>query len=642
MKRIYLLFICLSALPALFSQTLFTYGNIPVDKAEFLRAYNKNKVAVTDKERSLREYLDLYTKFKLKVKAAMDIRLDTLQQLEYDLQNFRSQVDESYMNNDKALNQLVDEAFERSQKDVRVQHFFIGMDDKTKPDDTAKAWKAMKELQDKLKTGAMNYEEVATDISNKYLSVKQSDIGFITLFSLPYDYENIIYGLKPGETGNPYRARNGLHLFKVIEERKSAGRWRIAQILLARPPGDLSNALQQKADSIYELLQHREDFAKLARNVSDDKLTYMNGGEMPEFGTGKFDYLFEKEVFTISKDGEIGKPFSSPYGIHIVKRIKQTPTPTVKEANNIYELKQKVLQDARITAAKEKFVKEIIAKIGFKKNVKLTDAELFRYADSVNHLDPDIPIKKFPISDKVVLSFAKSSLKGTDWLNFVRDLTNNAAIYKGEKNPEIWNKFISASCLDYYKKHLEEYNMDFRFQMEEFKEGNMLFEIMEKRIWGNASSDSAGLQKHYDEHRKSYVWAASASVILFNCSTIASANEAIAALKKGKPWKKIIEDGKNTIQADSGRYEISQLPLASGVKANAGLITEPIINTADGTTSFIKIENVYEAGLQRGFDEARGLVINDYQNILEERWIEELKKKYPVKINETVLMSILK
>ena len=543
MKRIYLLLICICVVPSLFAQTLFTYGNMPVEKSEFVRAYNKNKVTITDKEKSLREYLDLYIKFKLKVKAAMDIRLDTLQQLKYDLQNFRSQVDESYMNNEKALDQLVDEAFERGQKDIRVQHFFIAIDDKMSPADTGKAWKAMKELHEKLSTGAVNYEGMVNDISNKYLSVKQSDIGFITVFSLPYDYENLIYGLRPGETGNPYRSRNGLHIFKVIEERKSAGRWRIAQILLAKPPGDQSPvSLQDKADSIYAALQKGEDFAKMAKQVSDDKLTYLNGGEMPEFGTGKFDNLFEKEVFNLSRDGEVGRPFSSSYGYHIVKRIKQTPVPTVKEANYMYDLKQKVMQDQRINGAKEKFVKEIMGQVGFRRNVKVTDAELFRYADSVKHFDADIPIKKFPVSDKVVLSFTKSSLKGIDWLNFVRDYTNNNSVYKGESNPALLSKFISTSCLEYYKKHLEEYNVDFRYQMEEFKEGNMLFEIMEKKIWGNASNDSMGLLKHYDAHRKNYLWSASASVILFNCATLASANESIAALKSGKSWKKIVED----------------------------------------------------------------------------------------------------
>ena len=645
MKRIFLLFIYLSFVPALYAQTLFTYGGIPVDKEEFLRAYNKNKVTVADKEKSLREYLDLYTRFKLKVKAATDIRMDTLQQLLYDLQNFRSQVDESYMNNEKAMNQLVNETFERSGKDIHVLHFYAGIDAKMAPADTAKAYLAMKELQDKLKPGSVNYEELVKDLSKKYLPVRQSDIGFITAFSLPYAYENIIYGLKAGEASAPYRSKNGLHVFKVLEERKSMGKWRIAQILLAYPPGDQSEqvtALQHKADSVYAALKRGEDFMNLAKRVSDDKLTYMSGGEMPEFGTGKFELSFEKEVLKLTRDGEVGKPFASAFGFHILKRLSQTNTPVVKDANYLYELKQKIQQDSRIAGIKEKFVTEIIPKTGYKKITRVSNAELYRFADSAVVTDADLPVKKYPVSDKVIISFTKSNLKGSDWLNFVREYKNNPSVYKGEDNAALMAKFISTSVLDYYKKHLEEYDAEFRYQMDEFKEGNLLFEIMEKRVWGSASNDSAGLQKQYNEHKNNYLWGPSASVLLFNCSSSAISSQCITEIKTGKPWKKIVAEGNNNIQADSGRYEISQLPLPAGIKAEAGIITEPLINSVDGTVSFIKILSLYENGLQRSFEDARGLVINDYQNILEEKWIEELKKKYPVKVNESVFISLLK
>ncbi len=647
MKRFYLLlsFICCAS--ALFSQTLFTYGDASVDKEEFLRAYNKNKTPVTDKEKALREYLDLYIKFKLKVKAARDLHLDTLQQLQADLQSFRSQVDESYMNDDKALNELVNEAFTRSQKDIHVVHFYTGIDDKMSADDTARAYKAMKELQDKLKEDGSGYEELALDISKKYgITIKAGDIGFITVFSVPYEYENIIYTLKPGEAGKPYRTKNSLHLFKVVEERKSVGKWKIAQILLAFPPGDQSlymKSYEQKADSIYTALQNGADFSAMAALFSNDKLTYMTGGEMPEFGTGKFEPAFEKEVFKSTKEGTISRPFASQYGLHIVKVLKQTPTPTEKtDPNYIYELKQKVQQDPRITGAKEKFEKEILTQIGYKRNAGVKDAELFRYADSIPANQPDAKPKKFPINDKVVFSFTKSSVKGSNWLSFIHDYKNNPELYKGESNAILLEKFNSSSALEYYKKHLEEYNADFRHQMEEFKDGNVLFEIMERNVWGNAANDSIGLLKHYNENSGNYRWGPSASVIIFNCNNKVTAAEAITALKKGKPWKQIAADGNNTIQADSGRYELSQLPLPVGTKAAEGLITEPTANNTDGVVGFIEILKIYEGNQQRTFTEARGLVINDYQNVLEERWITDLKKKYPVKVNETVFQSLLK
>jgi peptidyl-prolyl cis-trans isomerase SurA len=580
------------------------------------------------------------------VKAAQELRLDTLQQLRYDLQNFRSQVDEGYMNNEDEVNALVNEAFARSQRDLHVVHFFAPLDAKMSPADTLNAYRAMNELQERLNTGSENYKQMAQDLSGKYVTVKATDLGFITVFSLPYEYENILYGMTPGTSCKPYRTKNGLHVFKVTEQRPAAGTWKIAQILLAFPPGDpasYSASLQSTADSIYNALKQGADFSKMAARFSDDKLTYMTGGEMPEFGTGKFDPDFEKVVFSLARDGEIGRPFSSQYGIHIIKRLKKTDTPSDRnDATFRYELKQKVLQDARINAAKQRFVKEILNRIGYKKNPAVKEADLYRFADSAMANRADTAFKRYPISDKIVFSMAKTNAQGSDWLRFVRDYKGNAELYKGENNAELFNRFVSSSALEFYKKHLEEYNPEFRYQMEEFRDGNVLFEIMERKVWGSAASDSVGLLKHYNENKKNYLWAASASVILFNCSNKETAEAAVAALKNGKDWRKIVADGNNNIQADSGRYEIAQLPISGLTNALPGMITEPVINPADNTASFLKIVETYAGGLQRSFEEARGLVINDYQNILEEKWVDELKKKYPVKVNEQVFQSLLK
>src|SRR5450432_1968681 len=102
-KIVVMVLVCLMA-SQVFSQTLFTYGPYAVSKDEFLRAYNKSKTPVADKEKALKEYMDLYSRFKLKVKTAEEQRLDTLQQMKYDLQNFKSQVEEGYMNDEKGLN----------------------------------------------------------------------------------------------------------------------------------------------------------------------------------------------------------------------------------------------------------------------------------------------------------------------------------------------------------------------------------------------------------------------------------------------------------------------------------------------------------------------------------------------------------
>lgn len=630
---------------AVCAQTLFTYGNNAVDKAEFIRAYNKNKTQVDDKEKALREYLDLYVKFKLKVKAAMELKLDTLPQLLYDAQSFRSQIEDSYLNNEKAVNDLMVEAFTRSQKDLHVLHFFVPVEVNATPDDTLKAFKSINSFYAGLAAGKTDYDNLSVASAVK---IKQADLGFITVFALPYEYENIIYGLKMNEASKPYRTKNGWHLFKLVDERKAVGKWKVAQILFSIPPDASAEAkagYQKKADSIYQLLQKGEDFGKMARWFSDDKVTYGGNGEMAEFGSGKFESSFENEVLKLTRDKEISKPFLTAYGYHIVKRLSQSPVSTDKnDAAYQFELKQKIQQDSRISYAKDLFVKEIMRQINLKKTVAVSDADISRYADSViakpNSETGNAAI--YPIANKTIYTYAKTKLTGKDWLDFVRSYKGSGELYHGESNAVLVDKFITTTVMDYYKKHLEDFNADFRYQMDEFKEGNVLFEIMERNIWGKASADVNGLQKYYDSNKNKYLWTASADVVIFNCSGKKFADSARAAILKSKDWKKIVETFNNNVLADSGRFELAQLPVIIDSKTPTGYVSEVVVSTADGNTSFIKVINQYPPNLQRSFDEAKGLVINDYQILLEEKWIAELKNKYPVKINEAVFQSLLK
>jgi peptidyl-prolyl cis-trans isomerase SurA len=645
MKKLLLLFVITVYTNAGYSQTLFTYGNTAVDKAEFIRAYNKNKTPVDDKEKAYREYLDLYIKFKLKVKAAMDLRLDTLPQLQFDAQSFRSQIEDSYLNNEKAVTDLLNEAFNRSQKDLHVLHFFVPVEPSATTADTLKAFGSINTLYTALSAGKTDYDNLSAASSVK---ISQSDLGFITVFTLPYEYETLIYNLKTGQASKPTRTKSGWHVFKLIEERKAVGKWKVAQILFSIPPdatAEVKKAYEQKADSVYQLLINGEDFGKMARWFSDDKVTYANNGEIVEFGSGKFEYGFENEVFKLTKDREISKPFLTAYGYHIVKRLSQTPVST--DRNDVayqFELRQKIQQDSRINLAKDLFVKEIMKQVNFKKTGAVSDADLFRFADSVIAKPGSSTgnTSVFPIAAKTIYTYAKTKLTGKDWLDFVRSYKGSGELYQGETNAALSDKFVTTTIMDYYKKHLEDYNADFRYQMEEFKDGNVLFEIMERNIWGKASADVAILEKYYNENKSRYLWNASADVIIFNCAGQSVADSARTAILSGKNWKILADEYNNNVLADSGRFELTQVPVTVDSKTAEGYVSEISTNPVDGNSIFVKLIRQYKANVPRNFDEAKGLVTNDYQNVLEEKWIADLKNKYPVKINEAVFQSLLK
>jgi peptidyl-prolyl cis-trans isomerase SurA len=473
MKKGILLLAFFSLLFPAYSQTLFTYGNHPVSKTEFLRAYNKNKTASFDERKALKEYLDLYTLFKLKVQAAKDLHFDTLPALQADLQNFRSQIEENYLKDDKRVDALMNEAFARSQKDIHVIDFFVevpaGMD-------TIKYFKAITEVSQALKSNE-SIKETLVKVNANGVNVFENDFGFITVFTLPYEFENVVYGLKPGQSSNPYRTKKGWHIFKNVAERHAVGKIKIAQILLAAPAGFIDERAKTKklADSIYNALQHGADFGAMAKEFSNDRATYFNGGEMPEFGVAKYNPAFEKAAFSLTKDNEISQPFETEFGFHILKRIAATPVPASKnEEAFMYHLKQEILKDSRIESAKQQFVNDILPKIGYKK-MTIHVPDLWRVSDS--SLMANKNITSGSVNEKTILFSYNdhSKVKVSDWILFIKNSNKIIPEKLHESYAKLWPEFISFSAVENYRKRLQNFSPEFKDQLQEFKDGNMLF-----------------------------------------------------------------------------------------------------------------------------------------------------------------------
>lgn len=639
MKKLLLIFLFSSLVGMSYGQTLFTYGKKAVDADEFLTAFNKNRVASADSSNALRNYLDLYIIFKLKVQAAKDLKLDTLASMQADLQNFRSQIEGNYLDDEKEVKYLVNQAFERSQKDIHVVYYFLKNNQTA---DSLNQKKAIEKFAKKLlgneAADAKLLDEINFQKTNK---IQKNDAGFITVFSLPYVLENIVYSLKPGESSLPLATHKGWYVFKNTGERKAVGKITVAQILFAAPddaPAQRS-AAKKLADSVYHLLQNGGDFSELAKEFSDDKNTYMTGGLIPAFGTGKWDNDFENHAFALTKDNEISQPFETKFGYHILKRISAEPVPdSQNDEAYIYDLKQEVLKDNRNEIAKQKFFREILPIIGFQKK-SYSEQNLWKFTDSVLMSNKRLHIGNIQQNTTLFSFNNHKNITAADWITYLQSARD---VYPGMPGSyqKHFEDFTRACAFSNYASRLENYNVSFKKQLDEFKEGNLLFEVMQQKVWNKASSDTIGLKKYYREHKSKYVWSSSADAVIFSCSNKNVAHDVIAMLKKGKTWKDVLNQFPTQLQADSGRFELGQIPVIERTMFSNGLITAPVINKNDGTAVFAKIVTVYPDQQPRKFQDARGLVINDYQNYLEENWVKKLKAKYPIRINDKVLDSL--
>ncbi len=624
------------------AQTIVSVGKNNVSKEEFLRAFGKNNTTNDKSEKAFREYLDLYTKFKLKVQAAYDRKLDTLPSQKTELENFRSQVAESFMNDEGSMQLLLDEAFTRSQQDIRIAHIYMPVNSGA---DTIKAFQKATEAYNKLMGGA-DFASVAEQYSSDpAVSINKGDIGFVTVFTLPYELENIAYATPVGKVSILFRSKLGYHLFKKTAERPAAGKLKAAQILLAFPP-DADNAkkaaIKNLADSLYGLLQKGAAFASLAEKYSNDNMGYQSGGLVPEFGVGRFHPDFENAVYGIKKEEEVIKPFLTPFGYHIVKLISRTPVnsdPTNMEAMQL--LKQAVQADARMQVAKLALVKKIMVTAGYKKAV-YNEKALLVYADSAynSHKLPQTPLMN---NATLLFSFPKQKVTASDFNKYLKAIHGSEELTKGRLMPQLLQQYTETVALEYYKKNLEAFNPAFASQVKEFKDGNLLFEVMQRQVWDKAPADSIGLKKYYGENKNKYWWEPSADVILFTCSDSMSAQTTRESFLQNKSnWKTIADNSGGTVQADSSRYELTQLPVTNPSLIKPGFLSEMVKSPSDNITTFVYVIKTYANKSLRNFEDARGFVINDYQQYLEEKWVEQLKTKYPVKVNETVLQSCWK
>jgi peptidyl-prolyl cis-trans isomerase SurA len=284
---------------------------------------------------------------------------------------------------------------------------------------------------------------------------------------------------------------------------------------------------------------------------------------------------------------------------------------------------------------------KILKSAGFKK-AAYDESELYALSDSMLVYKPMGRNVHLTVTSPL-FQLGKKNYTVSDWISYAQTFRYKSDGSGIKPYNQLWKEFVEAMAIEFYQANLEQYNEDFRSQIAEFRDGNLFFEIMQQKIWGPAQSDTAALLNYYNRNRGKYNWNKSADAVIFYAPDAVTAKHFSEELKRNpSDWKHIAADHGEQIAADSSRFELAQIPNASKLPLRAGVITEPLVNKADNSTSFAYVLHPYTTGGPRSFAEARGLVINDYQAELEKQWLAELKKKYPVRMNAKGLEMVRK
>lgn len=617
-------------------------ANEPISKSEFERVFKKNnsKETTFDKK-AVNEYLQLYINYKLKVKEALELGMDTAKSFNDELGGYRKQLAQPYLVDKQVSEKLLREAYDHMKTDVRASHILVKCDQNALPSDTLAAYNKAMKLRTELSKGG-DFATIARRSSDDP-SAKDNggDLGFFSALQMVYPFENAAYNLKKDEMSMPVRTRFGYHIIKLTDSRPAQGEVKVEHIMIkagAGIKGEDSVKAVAKINEIYGKLKAGENFEELAKQFSEDQSTAKQGGLLPSFGTGRMVPEFEKAAFALKYPGDYSQPVKTSYGWHIIKLMETKPIGKYEELQA--DLKQKVQKDSRSELSRTSLIERVKTKYNLKEMPKAKD-EFMATIDSSLSSGTWTPEKASKLNG-TMFTIGNKTYTQKDFATYVSEhqVKRETGIPAKVMANNFYNDWVNDATLAYEESKLDSLYPDFRNLMQEYRDGILLFELTDKKVWSKAVKDSLGLREFYDKNKNNYMWGDRVEATVYTC-----ANEEVAAEVR-KLMKKIDDDdtlmarvnksSQLNLQVKSGKFSKGENEAVDKVNHKVGMSPNISLNNQ---VVFVNIKKLIPAAPKQ-LDEAKGLITADYQNQLEKEWIESLRAKYPVEINQEVVDSI--
>ena len=621
-----------------------------ISVGEFEYAYQKNNGGYeAAKKHSLedyKKYIDMFVAYKRKVLYAHDIGLDTTKNFKKELNDYVKQLSQGYLVDKETNEKLLQEAIKRSKTEILASHIMIKISPNAKPEDTLRAYQKLLSIRDSIVKHGKSFEEMALKYSqDPTVKYNKGNVGYFTVFDMVYPFENAAYNTKEGEVSMPFRTQYGYHIVKVHKKLPVQPKKRTSHIIVRWGPSYAAKTKEEaekRINEIYKKLQNGADFAELAKKYSDDPRTAQLGGDL---GYNRLIPEMDSVKKTL-KLNEISKPFLSPFGYHILKVTDIKPLPSEDELRR--GLANQLKHSPRVKIAKEKFIQKLKAELGYSFH-KIEWYKFLEYAKK-NYFMRGITPDSLPddIKNLVLAEFNDTKITAKDLWEYKNSkfrLTHEIAEVAAKKDLD---ELVEKKLLEYETKRLPYKYPDYKYLYNEYKDGILLFSVMDKEVWKKAAEDKEGLKKFYEANRDSFI--ADERFVWYEFSSFDSVM--LGRLRSKLMKLKNKEDIKNyldTLPKDKTIYGITAIKMITPVKSDTK-IAQKLKDKQEGSVSNIEKEGrtyrfvLYYEKRPKGvmpFEEAKPKAITLYQNELEKRWTKELEKKYPVKINKKALKKYL-
>jgi peptidyl-prolyl cis-trans isomerase SurA len=622
---------------------LMTVAGREVQAGEFIRMYNKSLDPANKTDIST--YLEQFIDFKLKVADAISQGYDTTRAFREELNGYRNQLAQGYLTDPDIKEKLLQKAYQRSLLEVNASHILIDCTPNASPEDTLKAYKKAIDIRKRIISGEP-FEQVAKATSDdKSVLTNNGNLGYFTVFQMITPFEEAAYTLNPGSVSMPVRTPYGYHIIKVNDRRPSKGKILVAHIMKAAPPGSDQKAIRQaeeEINKIYTQLKSGSSFSELASRYSDHKESAGSGGEMNWFGAGEIISDFSEAAFSIKDTGEYTKPVRTLYGFHIIKLLDKKAPGSFAESKAY--LQSKINQSNLISLGKKSFINRLKKEYNFKLNpavyewfVANTDTLIIQGLSKYNR-------RGFPSGN--IYSFADQHLSAKNFAAYMEKrgnmvVTNDPRYFIDA----LFESISSDEIIKYENSVLEKKYPDFRYLMNEFHDGILLFDVSSKNVWNKVQEDSAGLRNYYQGHKTEYLSKRSIEAKLYSLRVSNGAKQLASAYRKysrksntdGRLYAKFNRKGDTLLTITERKWiegddaEIDRVKWITGVHSL-------MKNSSPALLVILKVNEPEPLP----FNEVQADMISGYQDWLTDEWIRQLKGKYPVKVDVRIFDEVKK
>ena len=614
---------------------LMTINGKDIKLSEFEYLYHKNNQQQVEKE-TLEQYVDRFVLYKQKVADAEAAGIDTTDVFIKEFEGYQKDLATPYMAEDTTyLWQMVSEAYERYKKEIDIDHFMLPLGNT--PEETQANLDRMDSIRNCVLAGEDWEDLVAQFSSDPSKQRNRGHYGYISAGMFPYSFENELYNTALGEVSKPFKTQFGVHMLRVnnIRERNDAHAKHILKLFPQNATDEQKAECKVKIDSIYALLKAGANFEELAKAESQDG-SARNGGELGWFGRGRMVQPFEDIAFSLA-DGEISEPFETRFGYHIIKKVAHGVAPLSEVRSSI---ETAINRDERATLIKDRRLSDLKNKYAYNLN------PAFEKMLTQQLIQNGIPFDS---------AFVANNIKGSDMPLFTYGGKQSVPVKELQSKLNTKTRFITPedaksyilSCVDpvaektladYHARELVKSNPEYRNLLNEYRDGMLLFEISNRRVWKAANKDTVGLENYFAEHRANYNW----DEPHFKGIILSAKNDSVLDLVRADILQMSVDtltDGLHHKYGNDIRME--RMVVKKGENTYADYLAFKVGDKPErkGYEEFMILEGGIIAQPQEMAD-VRGAVTSDYQDVLEQRWKEELARKYPAKINNKVLKQV--